>query len=208
MVESRTTIWSPDAKWILFFATWVLIALVTAIAPMEKDLGVNARLVYFHGAWAWGGLIFFIASACSGLFGLLFRRVSLHHWSKSLSWTGMVFWFTYLPLSLVVMRINWGGFFFDEPRWRIPLAFAIVGLLLQGGLFLLNQPALTSLANIGFAGALLYSLSHITNLLHPDSPILASSSRGIQFFFFGLLILSVIAGIQITAAISARLQHK
>jgi hypothetical protein len=114
----------------------------------------------------------------------------------------------HLPLSLVVMRINWGGFFFDEPRWRIPLAFAIVGLLLQGGLFLLNQPALTSLANIGFAGALLYSLSHITNLLHPDSPILASSSRGIQFFFFGLLILSVIAGIQITAAISARLQHK
>jgi hypothetical protein len=207
MAESPTTLWNPDAKWILFLATLVLIALVTAAAPVEKDLGVNARLVYFHGAWVWGGLIFFISAACSGLLALLFRHAALHHWSKTLSWTGMVFWLAYLPLSLVVMRINWGGFFFEEPRWRIPLAFAIVGLLLQGGLILLDRPPLTSLSNIGFAGALLYSLSHMTNLLHPDSPILTSSSPSIQFFFFGLLILSVIAGIQIAAAISARLQQ-
>ena len=208
MAESRTTIWSPPVKWILFLATLVLIALVTTISPLEKDLGVNARLVYFHGAWVWGGLIFFSAAACSGLLALLLRRSSLHHWSKSLNWTGMVFWLTYLPLSLGVMRINWGGFFIDEPRWRAGLAFAIIGILLQSGLILLNQPALTSLANIVFAGALLYTLSHITNLLHPDSPILTSNSRSIQLFFFGLLILSVIAGIQMAAAISSRLQQK
>ena len=67
---------------------------------------------------------------------------------------------------------------------------------------------MTSLANIGFAGALLYTLSHLTNLLHPDAPIFTSSSRSIQLFFFGLLILSVFAGIQMAAAISTRLQRK
>jgi len=190
----------------VFIFTLVLIGLVTIFAPVEKDLGVNARLVYFHGAWVWSGLGGFALAGIAGLAALFTRQERMHAWSKVLGWTGMVFWLTYLPVSLVVMQMNWGGFFWDEPRWRIPFAFAIIGVLLQAGLILMNKPALTSLANIGFAAALMVSLDRITNILHPDSPILTSSSRGIQIFFFILLALSMIAGMQLARLISTWLR--
>lgn len=189
-----------------FLLNLAVIGVVTAFAPMEKALGANARLVYFHGAWVWSGLICFAAAGLAGLAAIISRQSLVHTWSKVLGWTAMIFWLTYLPVSLVVMRINWGGFFWDEPRWRVPFAFAIVGLLLQGGLILLNKPLLTSLANAGFAVALVFSLDHLTNILHPDSPILTSSSRAIQIFFLALLILSIFAGMQLAGLISVRLR--
>jgi hypothetical protein len=190
-----------------FFITLVLIGVIAAFAPLERDLGANARLVYFHGAWVWSGLGCFILAGISGLVALLSRQALLHTWSRVLGWTAMIFWLTYLPISLVVMRMNWGGFFWEEPRWRIPFAFAIIGVLLQAGLVLMNKLALTSLANIGFAAALLISLNRITNILHPDSPILTSSSRGIQIFFFTLLILSIGAGLQFAGLIAIWQKH-
>jgi hypothetical protein len=51
----------------------------------------------------------------------------------------VVFWLTYLPLSLLVQQMNWGGIFWDEPRWRISLMFGMVGLLLQVGLALVEN---------------------------------------------------------------------
>jgi hypothetical protein len=191
---------------VAFLGTLVLIGLVTLFAPVEKDLGANARLVYFHGAWVWSGLGCFFLSGFAGLGGLITRRPAVHNWSKILGWTGMIFWLTYLPVSLLVMKFNWGGLFLDEPRWRVPLAFAIVGVLLQIGLALLNQPVLTSLANAGFAVVLGLSLSHLTNILHPDTPILSASARDIQLFFLGLLALSIAAGVQIAALIAVRLR--
>lgn len=54
----------------------------------------------------------------------------------------MIFWLTYLPMSLVGMQMNWGGFFFDEPRRRIPFSFAVVGILLQAGMLLIDRSSL------------------------------------------------------------------
>jgi hypothetical protein len=189
----------------VFLGTLALIGLVTLFAPVEKDLGANARLVYFHGAWVWSGLGCFFLSGAAGLVGLLTRRLAAHTWSKILGWTAMIFWLTYLPVSLLVMKLNWGGLFLDEPRWRVPMAFAIVGVLLQAGLALLSQPALTSLANAGFAAALGVSLGSLTNVLHPDSPILSATSQSIQIFFISLLVLSIAAGVQMAALIARRL---
>jgi uncharacterized membrane protein YfcA len=196
---------SPRMRLAVFLGTLALIGLVMLFAPVEKDLGANARLVYFHGAWVWSGLGCFFLSGTVGLGALLTRRQAVHTWSKILGWTAMVFWLTYLPVSLLVMKLNWGGLFLDEPRWRVPLAFGIVGVLLQAGMALLNQPALTSLANAGFAAALLISLSSLTNILHPDAPILTASSHDIQLFFIALLALSIAAGIQIAALIARRI---
>lgn len=188
-----------------FLGTLALIGLVTLFAPVEKDLGANARLVYFHGAWVWSGLVCFLLSGIAGMGGLLARRQAFQAWSKILGWTAMIFWLTYLPVSLLVMKLNWGGLFLDEPRWRVPLAFAIVGVLLQAGLALLNRPALTSLANAGFAAALGISLSNITNILHPDSPIFNASSD-IQLYFISLLVLSIAAGGQMAGLMARRLR--
>ena len=66
----------------LFVVNIFLIGLVTALAPLERTLGANIRLVYFHGAWVWTGMAAFGAAALAGLGGLILRR-----W-KRLSWAG------------------------------------------------------------------------------------------------------------------------
>jgi hypothetical protein len=174
-----------------------LIAAVAAAAPLEQTLGANIRLVYLHGAWVWVALTIFIASAALGLAALLTRRQGLHAWSRALGYTGMGYWLTYLPMSLLVMQLNWGGFFFDEPRWRVPFTFAVIGLLMQAGLWMIARPAFTSAGNLVFAPVLLLSLSRIQNILHPDSPVFSSSSRSIQAFFAVLLLLSLALAVQL-----------
>ncbi len=167
-----------------FFCLTIAIAFLT---PLERTLGGNLRLVYLHGAWVWTGIVTFCFAAIAGLAALILHKTSLHRWSRSLGWTGLCFWITYLPLSLAVMQINWNGFFFDEPRWKIPFTFAVIGLLLQAGLVLMNTPWITSLANFMFTSVLLYNLVNMDSVLHPDSPVFSSGSTGIKLIFILLL---------------------
>lgn len=176
-------------------AVLAVIVVVTAFAPVERTLGENARLVYFHGAWVWAGKIAFAAAALSGLAGLALRKGLYQRASLALGRTGMVFWLTYLPLSLYVQQVNWGGIFWDEPRWRVPLMFGIVGLLLQIGLWLMDDLRLASGANAVFGVLLWWMLGNIQNVLHPDSPILQSDAARIQLFFAILLALSIAFGV-------------
>lgn len=180
--------------WVGLLAVALLIGGVAAFAPVERTLGEAVRLVYFHGAWVWAGKIAFAGAALAGLAGLAARRAAWQQASLALGRTGLVFWLTYLPLSLLVQQMNWGGIFWDEPRWRIPLAFGVAGVLLQAGLALLDDLRLTSIANIGFGVALWYFLGSIENILHPDSPIFTSGSVRIQVFFSLLLVLSMVFG--------------
>jgi hypothetical protein len=181
---------------VLWFCLFLLAAiLLAAFAPFEQTLGANTRLVYFHGAWVWTAMAAFIAAALAGLAGLLTRRSILHEWSRALGRTGLIFWITFLPMSMVVMQANWNGLYLDEPRFRLPLNYAIVGLLLQIGLVFL--PILwTSLANIAYAAALLVGMSSVQAILHPESPIFNSNARNIQLYFLGMLILLLAAAWQ------------
>jgi hypothetical protein len=129
--------------------------------------------------------------------------MGFHAWSQALGRTGLIYWLTYLPMSLLLMQINWGGFFFDEPRWRTPLAFAVTGVLLQAGLALFNRPALTSAGNLLFAAALMAATWNLESVMHPDSPILTSDSTGIRLFFAMLLALSLLAGWQIAKIVKS-----
>jgi len=193
--------------WIGIALTLVLLTLVTAFAPLERTLGERARLVYFHGAWVWAGKIAFGAAALAGLAGLLRRSAILNKTSLALGRTGMVFWLTYLPLSLWVQVVNWGGIFWDEPRWRVPLMFGMIGLLLQIGLALISEPRLTSFANLVFGVMLWWLLGNIQNVLHPDSPILQSDSLRIQIFFVVLLVLSLLFGVLLTRLMYSRFSN-
>ena len=126
--------------------TLAFIILFTVLVLPERTLGSNLGVVNLHGAWVWAGLITFSLAAVSGLAGLISGREKWHAWSRVLGWSGLVFWLTYLPMSVVVQQMNWDGIFWDEPRFRIPLAFGIVAVLLQGGLWLVNRQVLTSSA--------------------------------------------------------------
>jgi hypothetical protein len=180
-------------------STLAVIALVTALAPLEKTLGARVRLVYYHGAWVWTGKAAYGLAAAAGLAGLLLpaARRRWAAWSLALGRAGLVFWLTYLPLSLLVQQINWGGIYWNEPRWRVPAAFGVAAVLLQVALVLFNQPVLTALANLVFGVALWVGLANVQNVLHPDSPIFGSGSLRIEAFFIALLALSLFCMAQI-----------
>ncbi len=182
-----------------FFITVIVVALLTLFGPEEKSLGSNVQIVYLHGAWVLAAEVAFIAAALAGLLGLLLRKDMLHAWSAALGRTGMVFWLTYLPLSLFAMQANWNGLFLAEPRFRIALIFAVTGILLQIGLWLFNISWLTSLANILYIVALRMVFATAQNVMHPPpSPIFNSGLWNIIIFFIVLNILTWVAGYFLT----------
>lgn len=181
------------------FISLLAIVILTLFGPEEKSLGANVRLVYVHGAWVLTAEIAFLLAALAGLLGLLLRRDLLHAWSAALGRTGIVFWVTYLPLSMLAMQANWNGLFLAEPRFRLAMTFAVTGVLLQIGLWMMNTKWLTSLANILFIIILRIIFSTAENVMHPPpSPIFNSGLWNVIFFFVALNLLAWVAGLFLT----------
>jgi len=187
---------SFKSPFLLLLLNFLAVALLTAYAPLEKTLGANARVVYLHGAWVWAALAALIVAGAAGLLGLVSRREELHRWSMALGRAGLIFWITYLPISLWAMQTSWNGLFLAEPRWRLALIFSVSGVLLQLGLALVDRPAWASVGNLAFILVLLVSLSFTENVMHPPAPILESHAWRIQMFFTILLALLLLAAWQ------------
>ncbi|MBT3390383.1 MAG: hypothetical protein HN413_08230 [Chloroflexi bacterium] len=181
----------------LLVLSLLAIAGVTYLGPAEATLGTNVRVVYLHGAWVWTAMAAFIAAGAVGLLAFILRRKPLHHWSRAIGRTGLLFWISYLPISLWAMQANWNGLFLAEPRWRVALVFAIGGLLLQIGLTLLENPIWASGFNIAYIIALFSVLQTTANVMHPPAPMLESDAWRIQLYFFGLTVLTLFAAWQV-----------
>ena len=184
---------------LMFFATVLVIAVLTLFGPEEQSLGSNVKIVYLHGAWVMAAELAMIAAAVVGLIALIMRRDGLHQWSAALGRTGIVFWVTYLPLSLWAMQANWNGLFLAEPRFRLALTFAVVGVLLQVGLWIIDHKVLTSVANIAYIIALRVIFAAADNVMHPPpSPIFNSGLWNIIIFFVLLNIFAWLAAFYLT----------
>ncbi len=182
-----------------FFATLLFIVLIAFLGPEEESLGANVRLVYLHGAWVITAELAFALSALAGLLVVFARRDIFHALSAALGRAGTVFWVTYLPLSMLAMQSNWNGLFLAEPRFRLALTFAVVGVLLQLGLWMLDQKWLSSLANLAYFIVLRVIFSTAENIMHPPpSPIFNSGNYAIIGFFLGLNVLTWVAGYFLT----------
>jgi hypothetical protein len=144
-------------------------------------------LVYLHGAWVWSALISFAAAATLGILGLILSRPNIQRWSLSIGRVGTFLWLTYLPMSMWTMQVNWNGLFLQEPRMRLAIDFALIGLLLQTAIIVLDRPAEGSLLNIAFAGSLGWSLMRTEQIMHPPSPIFSSDVVTIKVYFIGLI---------------------
>lgn len=185
---------TPKSPLLWFLITILVISVVAIFGPEVKELGSNVRVVYLHGAWVMAAEVAFFAAAAAGLLGLLLRRDRFHRLSAALGRTGIVFWITYLPLSMWAMHANWNGLFLSEPRFRLAMVFAIVGVLLQAGLWMINTPLVTSIANIVFILVLRYIFSQAANIMHPPpSPIFSSGLWQVIFFFLGMNFLALLA---------------
>jgi hypothetical protein len=193
---------------ISFIVTLILITLIALFGPEEKSLGSNVRIVYLHGAWVLTAEIAFLAAALAGLIGLIGKRDAFHNWSAALGRTGIVFWVTYLPLSLWAMQSNWNGLFLAEPRFRLALTFAVVGVLLQIGLWVIDNKIITSLSNVAYVIALRAIFSAADNIMHPPpSPIFNSGLWTVIAFFIALNLLAWLAAYFLTRWF-LRLQQK
>lgn len=183
----------------LFFSSIIVIALLALFGPEEKSLGASVRIVYLHGAWVLAAELAFIAAAIAGLIALITRRTSFHRWSAALGRTGIFFWLTYLPLSLWAMQSNWNGLFLSEPRFRLAAIFAVTGILLQVGLWIMDLDWLTSAANIVFIIVLRVIFASAENVMHPPpSPIFNSGNFVIIGFFLALILLTLVAAYLLT----------
>jgi hypothetical protein len=183
----------------LFFLTLIVIALLALLGPEEKSLGASVRIVYLHGAWVLAAELAFVAAGLAGLVALSARRATLHKWSAALGRTGIIFWVTYLPMSLWAMQSNWNGLFLAEPRFRLAAIFAVTGVLLQLGLWLINMDWVTSLANLVFIVVLRAVFSTAENIMHPPpSPIFNSGNYVIIGFFLALVLLALLAAYFLT----------
>jgi hypothetical protein len=194
----------------LFFLTVIVIALLALFGPEEKSLGANVRIVYLHGAWVLSAEVAFVAAAVAGLIGFITKRATFHQWSAALGRTGIIFWVTYLPLSLWAMQTNWNGLFLSEPRFRLAVIFAVTGVLLQVGLWLINTDWITSLANILFIIVLRLVFATASNVMHPPpSPIFSSGNYAIIGFFLALILLTLVAAYFLTRVfLSMQRMHK
>lgn len=182
-----------------FFLSVLAIAVLALLGPEEQSLGSNVRLVYLHGAWVLTAEIAFAAAALAGLAGLITRRDIFHTWSAALGRTGITFWVTYLPLSMLAMQTNWNGLFLAEPRFRLAVTFAVVGVLLQVGLWLMDGKLLTSAANIAYIVVLRAIFATAANVMHPPpSPIFNSGNYLIIGFFVALNLLAWLAAFFMT----------
>jgi hypothetical protein len=186
---------NPKSSLYWFFLAVLLIAGLALIGPEEQSLGANVRIVYLHGAWVLTAEIAFLAAALAGLAALVMRSAKWHAWSAAFGRAGIVFWVTYLPLSLWAMQSNWNGLFLAEPRFRLAMTFAIVGVLMQAGLWIVSLGWLTSAANVVFLVVLRVAFSTASNVMHPPpSPIFNSGNYVIIGFFIGLNLLAWLAG--------------
>jgi hypothetical protein len=205
---------------ILFVVTVIALALLALFGPEEQSLGANVRIVYLHGAWVLTAELVLLLAGLAGVIALIsyvipqvkyystFRHEyvsqkiggdNAHGWSAALGRTGIFFWVTYLPLSLWAMQSNWNGMFLAEPRFRLAVIFAVTGVLLQVGLWLMNTDWMTSLANIIFIVILRVIFATADNVMHPPpSPIFNSGNYTIIGFFVGMIVMSLVAAYFLT----------
>jgi len=213
----------------LFGVTVIVIALLALFGPEEQSLGANVRIVYLHGAWVLTAELVLLMAGLAGVIALIgyvipqvkyystFRHEyvsrkiggdNAHRWSAALGRTGIFFWVTYLPLSLWAMQSNWNGMFLAEPRFRLAVIFAVTGVLLQAGLWLINMDWVTSLVNIIFIIILRVIFATASNVMHPPpSPIFNSGNYTIIGFFVGMIALSLVASYFLTR-VFAQLQNQ
>jgi hypothetical protein len=185
----------PANSWMIRFSPLVACLVILCFIPPEKTLGNLIRLIYFHGAWIWSAILLCTIAGVYGLLAILFRKPRFHKNSSAFGWIGLIFLLLYLPMALLVMKLSWGGLFLSEPRWSIPFSITLADLLVQVGVYFIKIPTVSSLANLGIGTILVYNISKIQSVLHPEAPIQASGSISNQVYFYLLLVCLLIFGI-------------
>ena len=166
-----------------------LIAVVTALAPMDRVLGQATRMVYVHGAIIRVELGLFSLSGLLGLIYVFNKKPALVAWSQILLETSLLLWIPYLISSTLATLLTWGAIAWFEPRWMVTLQISVVAPLAYVVLRVVNKPSVTASLDALLAVTILLLMRNAGLVLHPIDPIAASGNLmiiGSYVCLFGL----------------------
>jgi len=149
------------------------VAVGVAVVPPDRTLGSSVRLVFFHGAVTWTGIVMAWTAGVLGLAFLLLRRPDARRVWLVLSMAAL-FWAGSLAISFPVMTMTWGGVLWNEPKLLMS-AEVVTALLLAWGVGLVaERPRLTAALALASLIVMVVLLTITPGAFHPDNPIMAS----------------------------------
>lgn len=165
------------------------LAVILLIAPEDRTLGSNTRLVYLHGAFIVASLFFYALGGILGLAYVLFQREKAFTaagkaWIAAVAANAVSY-----PLGLYAAKVIWGGLFWGEPRFITNATMLLVSMLVTGVALLSSNRrgvALLYPVTAGFFGILLLQTGRV---MHPVNPIGRSESWAIKLSFLALFLL-------------------
>ncbi len=213
---------NPRKRKIALLATFglILLAVILAlIAPEEKTLGGNIRLIYLHAAITWVGLIMFVAS---GLLGLLYFigflapgksaiqsiKDTLVTWSSAGQSTATIFWVGHLTLGAIGAYVIWGGTWWHEPRLRVAtliLLMAVVTVLVRS---MVENKSLWAALNFGLPALAFLLLLKTGKIFHPNNAFAASDSFAIKFFAGLITLVFIVAALALMSVFTSMLREQ
>jgi hypothetical protein len=188
------TIISRRLPWAILGGLLTAAAILVWLAPEERTLGQGIKPVYLHVALTWAGMAGLSVAGLLGLGVLLSGHEALQRWSGTIGWVALALFAAGLGMSMVAARVNWGGVFLAEPRYRSAARVLALGLAVQMGGQWLPWVRVRGLLSALLAAFLGWSTATTPSVLHPENAARASSSAAIQSTFFGLFILACLAG--------------
>lgn len=148
-------------------------AAALVLVPSDKVLGDNVRMVFFHGAVTWTGIIMTALAGLLGLGHLVLRRPGSSPLWRTLSLSAL-FWTASLAISFPVMASTWGGVLWNEPKLLMS-AEVVSSLLLAWAVSLLvGKARVTAVLAVAAALLMVTLLTFTPGAFHPDNPIMSS----------------------------------
>lgn len=149
-----------------------VVAAAIAVPP-DKVLGGNVRMVFFHGAVTWTGIVMTVAAGLLGSGYLILGRPGVVRVWRALTLAAL-FWTLSLAISFPVMRSTWGGVLWNEPKLLMS-AEVVSSLLIAWAAALLASRARVTAAVSVAAALVMGALLLVTpGAFHPDNPIMSS----------------------------------
>jgi hypothetical protein len=177
-------------SWFSLGAIVVAATTLVWLAPTERTLGQGIKVVYVHVGLTWAGMVSFSLAGLLGIGVAFTAQKKLQAWTQTVGWAALLLFAMGFGMSIVAAKVNWGDFFWDEPRMMASLQFLLVALIVQMVNNWLPWYRGRGLLSALLATFLMFSILGTPLVLHPESPIRASSSLAIKLSFLGMFILS------------------
>lgn len=171
--------------WLILAGLVIALTLLVVFAPQERTLGKGIKIVYVHVAVTWTAILAIAAWGLLGLGAALTDSPKLFSWLVTVRPLAFGIYVLSAFLGALSSKINWGAVGWFEPRMRATfstLAVAVVILVLSA--WLRSRRLQGALGTILLA-FMLWATFSSPLILHPDNPIMTSSSTAIKATFFG-----------------------